>query len=305
MTQHRSGLFWRAVAAGLRRSGHVLTRISDRFYEKSRPKMSVAEHRLVDPNKAFRNCHAGKRCFVIGNGPSIKNQDLSLLHHELTFVMNGFWKHDVLKEWQPTYYFFSDAILFDRSRSSMEFFENVKQLVQGSTFFAPLSKRDAIVDEGLLPLDKTRFYAVLGRYLDEVEGDENFDLVRPLPDVLSVAQLALIAAIYMGCSPIYLMGVDYDWLSHHGNGAFYFFPGLTLTNHPEAAGKLGPYDQEMQSLVKVWKGYRKIAAFAEAKGSRILNATHGGFLDVFERASYESLFDSTVSSGIRLDGKRT
>jgi len=38
--------------------------------------------------KKFQNLYDGKRCFVIGNGPSLKNTDLSLLKDEYTFGMN-------------------------------------------------------------------------------------------------------------------------------------------------------------------------------------------------------------------------
>src|SRR5882724_8342937 len=274
--------FWRATASVLRRSGKTLSTVSDWAYWRSRPSLPATERKLIEANVSFRNCHAGKRCFIVGNGPSIKNQDLSRLKNEITFVMNGFWKHEVIQEWQTTHYFLADAVFFDRSAQSRQFFENVRDRVYRTTFFAPLTQRTVIVEEGLLPLELTRFYAPLGRYIDEVDDEKHFDLTHQVPDVLSVAQIALLAAIYMGCSPIYLMGQDYDWLSHHGEGAFYFFPGLTLTNHPGAAGKLDSYDREMESMLKVWKGYRKLSAAAEQRGIQILNATHGGFLDVFE-----------------------
>ena len=37
---------------------------------------------------AFRDRHAGDRCFIIGNGPSLQNTDLSRLRHENTFGLN-------------------------------------------------------------------------------------------------------------------------------------------------------------------------------------------------------------------------
>jgi hypothetical protein len=286
-------LFWRAIASGLRNTGRVLTNTSDRVYEKARPTFSNEERKLIEANEVFRNRHQGRRCFIIGNGPSIAHQDLAPLDQDITFVMNGFWKHEVVSEWQPTYFFFADTVLFDRSEPSKQFFDNVRQVIHGSTFFAPLTQRSLILEENLLPPSSTRFYAPLGRYLHDLDTFENFELTKKVPDVLSVAQLALLAAIFMGCSPIYLMGMDYDWLSHRGANAFYFFPGLTLNNHPDAAGKLYAYDEEMESLVKVWKGYRKLDSFAQTKDIKIFNATHGGFLDVFERVSYQSLVDLT------------
>ena len=36
----------------------------------------------------FQDIHAGKRCFILGNGPSLKQTDLSKLKNEFTFGMN-------------------------------------------------------------------------------------------------------------------------------------------------------------------------------------------------------------------------
>src|SRR4051794_30859438 len=45
---------------------------------------------VLKRNEIFRNRHKGKSCFVLGNGPSLKNQDLAPLVNELTFVTNTF-----------------------------------------------------------------------------------------------------------------------------------------------------------------------------------------------------------------------
>jgi len=37
----------------------------------------------------FRDKHKGERCFIIGNGPSLRNTDISLLEDEITFGVNG------------------------------------------------------------------------------------------------------------------------------------------------------------------------------------------------------------------------
>ena len=99
----------------------------------------------------------------------------------------------------------------------------------------------------------------------------------------------------MGCSPIYLMGLDHDWLAHRGQDT-HFFSGRSIENHETATGELcTPYDADMQALWKLWQGYRKLKSLAEARGIRILNATAGGFLDVFERLDYKSLFGPALT----------
>src|SRR5260221_13131801 len=40
---------------------------------------------------AFKDIHKGERAFIIGNGPSLKQTDLSKLKNEITFCMNRFY----------------------------------------------------------------------------------------------------------------------------------------------------------------------------------------------------------------------
>ncbi len=249
---------------------------------------------LLERNARFRGCHQGTRCFVIGNGPSLNSQDLSLLTGEITFVVNAFWKHPVLDRWQPTYYLLSDPLYFDGSELAREFYANLRARVNSSTFFVPHYGQDLIERESLLPVDSTHFVAFSGELEDGLRG---VDLTRPLPGIGLVTQLAIMLAVYMRCSPIYLLGCDHDWLAHRGTFRD-FYPGVDLPNHPGINCDLGAreYDLVMELSLKGWRGYRRLGALAESAGVKILNATEGGFLDVFERVGYETLFDSKESA---------
>ena len=238
-------------------------------------------------NSVFHNKHKGERCFVIGNGPSLKKQDLDLIQSETTFVVNGFWKHPSVKHSQPTYYFICDPIFFDGSSVANNFFQDLRQHIFASRFFVPSRSYNVVVEQSLLPSDLTSYVAFSERMLGDNPADE-FDLTKPVPGVQTVPQLAILAAIYMGFSEIYLIGLDHDWLARTQAGGYNFFEGLTM-NHPEAISEPVPYDMEMKSMLKVWQGYHGLNLKAKESGSRILNATHGGFLDVFPRVSYESL----------------
>ena len=54
------------------------------------PGMAIHPWRLDSNHRLgqYQNRYTGKRCFVIGNGPSLKNTELSLLKDEYTFGMN-------------------------------------------------------------------------------------------------------------------------------------------------------------------------------------------------------------------------
>ena len=50
---------------------------------------------------SFKNIHAGERCFLVGNGPSINKTDLSLLKNENTFGFSRVYFHETFS---PKYY---------------------------------------------------------------------------------------------------------------------------------------------------------------------------------------------------------
>jgi hypothetical protein len=54
--------------------------------------------------------------------------------------------------------------------------------------------------------------------------------------------------------------------------------------------KLEPLAAVYEWAAMVWKAYEHIQKMASSRGVSILNATHGGQLDVFDRVDYGSLF---------------
>ena len=59
---------------------------------------------ILDGNKKFKDTHRGERCFIVGNGPSIKQQDLSLLKDEIVFCVNQCVRNEQFTAMNPQYY---------------------------------------------------------------------------------------------------------------------------------------------------------------------------------------------------------
>lgn len=256
---------------------------------RMRERRTLARSReLLAPNAELRDRHAGQRCFVIGNGPSLASHDLAPLADEVTFAASGFWKHPIVERWQPTYYCFADPLFFDGTEPSRAFFADLRTRIRSSTFLVPLEAARAVAEQELLPAGSTRYVAFSGELREGLAGRP--DLTRAVPGVINVVLLSIMAAMHMGCSRIYLIGLDHDWLSHRGKVG-HFYASRTIERHAEAPTRLSAWSYKllMENQLDLWRSYEAILAVAERCGIRIVNATDGGFLDVFERERYEDV----------------
>ncbi len=271
----------------LQRTGRTLVKAGQLL--APRPKLTKAERELLERNRVFKDRHRGKRAFVIGTGPSLQDQDISALASEITYVMSGFWKHESTKYWQPTYYCLSDPIYFDGSEHMRSFFRSLNEHIRDSTFFVPAFGRSVVVEQGLLPEDRTYWLSFAGE-LNTV-ASPSIEFTDSIPSAMTISQLCLMAAIYMGCSPIYLLGLDHDWLSHRNQHQHFYQGHAGLESHPEVKPSLSDhsYRTVMECALIIWEGYEILNELARRRGITILNATNGGFLDVFERVDYRDV----------------
>ncbi|HEY0740052.1 MAG TPA: hypothetical protein VGD40_01270 [Chryseosolibacter sp.] len=248
--------------------------------------LTPEERAILQRNAKFKDKHKGKRAFVIVTGPSLANQDISWLGDEVTFVVSGFYKHESVKVWQPTYYCIADAYFFNGKPDSLKFFDNLKTVITKSIFFIPLFRGYAANKRhGLLPQDQTFYIANAGL------PNHKIDMTGVVQSFQSVSAFALAQAIYMGCSPIYLMGFDHDWLANRGMDKHFYkdsiVQGTPGSTKPLSA--LKSYDEDVRTVLTLWKNYRALDYIARKRNIKIYNATGGGYLDVFEYARFEDL----------------
>lgn len=252
--------------------------------------LSRDERERLGRNRDLKGRHAGRPAFVIGNGPSLANVDLAPLKDQITFVSNAFWKHPIVDHWQPTYYGIVDPMLLDGSDAMRLFFEEMRRRILSSSFLVPLYVHEHLPTLSLieqaswLPTAQTYFVAMGGSLADEEPHEVDATLL--LPAVLNVAQFSIMMALFMGCKPIYLLGLDHDWLAKPGPDQHFYEGTAGLELHPtilqtEASET---YWVEINRCAHLWKGYEHLAALAGRMRVPIINVTAGSFLDVFPRA---------------------
>lgn len=258
-------LIQRARTAGW----HLARRVLDPLWWRS------AEGRRNQARlSALRGCHTGRRCFVLGNGPSIKLTDVRRLKDEITIGSNALFLLFEFMGFAPTFLTCEDLLVAeDRSREL--------NATRGTTKIFPRDLAYCLkADECTLYANFVRNYPGFPRF------SEHFDRICYWGGTVSMMNLQL--AYFLGCAPIYLIGFDHsyvvpDKLTHvmvsDRDDVNHF--------HPDYFGK--GYRWHDPRVDKMELGYRAARAFLEERGVRVYNATAGGRLEVFERVAYDEI----------------
>ena len=73
---------------------------------------SIRDRKILSRNLELKNKYAGRRCFLIGAGPSVANIDFSKLSREYTFVVNDFEKNKQHRSLASKFHLISESNYF-------------------------------------------------------------------------------------------------------------------------------------------------------------------------------------------------
>jgi hypothetical protein len=166
----------------------------------------------LQKNSEFKNLHKGQRCFIVGNGPSLKDEDLSTLKEEVVFTVNKIANLPQFNEMKTNYHFWADPAFFALSPDNEEDLELVKTFFAIRTeannpiCFLPSFAGDFIKNFNVKEKLNIRIYSAQLPFLDG--ENQEIDFTKPTFGYQNVVQFAIAMAIYMGFSEIYLLGCD-------------------------------------------------------------------------------------------------
>lgn len=227
--------------------------------------------------RKLQNKFAGKRCFIIGNGPSLRAEDLEKLRDEYTFAFNRIYYIFDQTSWRPTFYCTQDAKIARASAAE------IREKIQTPYLFAPVN---LAWYEGV---DIETDYFFSPRQAGENVPEFREDIPHYVGVGNTVAYTAIQLAAYMGFSEIYLLGVDHSFRTYQDKN------GCIVTDPNARDYFTDQYNQDKDQLF-VPKldvstlSYMAAQAYAEKHPVTIYNATRGGKLEVFPRVEFDGLF---------------
>ena len=233
---------------------------------------------------SLKDAHKGEKCIVVGNGPSLKAEDLQRIYEKgvVTFATNRVFKIFDQTDWRPTYYVSEDILLMKDAQKIIQ-----EMPVKGR--FIPINLKWF---EGVDIPNADYFYI---EYKDSLP--ETFTLSTDIPHCIrcrgTVTVTCLQLAIYMGFSKIYLIGVDHSFakmFDKNGNVVI----DETIQNHFTKDYDTGIFDQGFH-VDEATEAYMDVERLSRKLGSfRIFNATRGGKLEVYERVDLDKLMQEDI-----------
>lgn len=240
------------------------------------------ERRLLE----LKNRYAGRRAFVIGNGPSLRQTDITKLAGEITIGSNGIFLLTEEKGFRPTFYTVEDVLVAeDRAAPICQY--------RGTT--------------KIIPLDLSRWLRRDGDtvYVNFVRYPPSFPRFSPAFEQYAywggtVTFLNLQLAYYLGIREVYLIGVDH---SYHSPAKVDEVKGTVITSrsvdinhfHPDYFGP--GYRWHDPKVQRMEEAYMEADRFFKSHGGVIYNATIGGQLEVFPRVEFGRVVEGNVSKG--------
>jgi hypothetical protein len=227
---------------------------------------------------ALKDIHKDRRCFIIGNGPSLKIADLEKLGQEITFAVNKIYLAFDQTNWRPSYYVVTDGLVAKQN------YHEINEL-----FGFPKLISSWATERWYTPFKNAIYFRYKGyETYPEPPGFEK-NIIDKIYAGRTVVYACLQLACFMGIKEIFLLGIDFNFVepSNMNNGIL------------SSEGEVNHFHPDYRKIGEKWFDpkieYQK-KAFQVADesiiqlGGRIYNATRGGKLEIFRRVDFDSLF---------------
>lgn len=225
----------------------------------------------------LKDKYRGERCFIIGNGPSLKDTDVSKLKDEYTFGMNRIYL--AFDDWG----FQTSFLVCVNSLVIEQVYQDFQQLKMPK-FFSWRSR------ELLYPNGEMDAYT---HFLFTTYTGPKFaqDVTGRMWEGATVTFACLQLAFHMGFEKAVLIGVDHSFAAKGEPNKTVVSQGDDLSHFdPKYFGK--GFRWQLPDLDTSEQGYWLSRQAYEAAGRQVVDATIGGKLQVFPKVDYNSLFEA-------------
>lgn len=230
--------------------------------------------------KEFQGKYSGRRCFIIGNGPSLCNQDLNRLKDEISFAANRIYRIYDQCIWRPTFWMCVDPYIIRDDHKIIEGLPGLK-------FISDQCKRYGVKSDETLYMIHNHQPYYINKYSERIKVPFSSDVSKRFEAGETVTYNAIQFAAYMGFREMYLLGVDHSYSqTMDSKGKLRINKGIK-----DYFGDVKTEKYNIQNYTVSTNAYRSALAYGNEHGIAIYNATRGGKLDIFPRVRLEDVLE--------------
>lgn len=240
---------------------------------------------------SLKNKHKGKRCFVIGNGPSLKIEDLNKIasNRDISIASNKIYLCFNSTNWRPNYYTVADLLVAQQNIKKIKNLDLIK--IFPDHFMPILGKNGDSNKQGI-----HLFFRMLPLKMDRNGNSTPNFSENPLNGFYigeTVTNLNIQLANYLGCNPIYVIGIDGIYNLSSSRQDHPIFKQVMIST-----GESNHFLPNYRDVGEAWcipktqeheKSYVHAAYFLKSKGVNIYNASRTTIIKAFERIDLESI----------------
>lgn len=256
---------------------------------------------ILKCNAQFQNAYFGKRCFVLGNGPSLNSFDLSILKDEITFTVNQLSNNPQFNQIRTNFHVWTDERFFDLNENNLgdmellETMRNVRTDNNNPTVFYEYGAKN-MIDKFDLDKELNIYYFKETRLkLSNIQWDCDFSKVTP--GFSTVIHYIICLAMYMGFREIILLGCDCTSIiniveDRLGNAEQFKYAFEISENEKKRREKLHSFSSirdELNWQVAMFDDYELLNKLCCSRGVKLLNATNPSLLECIEKVTLNDL----------------
>lgn len=248
----------------------------------------------ISKNLNYKNKYKNKRCFILGNGPSLNDVNFSDLEDEYVFTVNQIARHDNFDKLKTNFHIIADPQFHRLDLNDNKDLEVAKNLSKINTennkptCFISYEAVEFCEDNDIFnDLNFCYFYAK--RTLPR-NYKHNIDYTKNSFAYINVVLLAISYAIFMGFSEIYLLGCDCTVMNDAvklriGEQCDNYAYDVSYNENKRLKEHILKYEIEHQfrSTVEMFNSYKKLNNYCKRKNIKLINCSSTTILDSVPR----------------------
>lgn len=240
-------------------------------------------YKYIVKNRNLKGIHRGERCFIVLNGPSLNNYDLTRIKNEFTICTNYFYQTDYFDAINPNYYCITDSNFFNVKKNfeQIDHVENILRTGNDCKFIFNIKYVESFKMTDTV-------YVTYSKHMPNILNTAN-RLESFSSNFISVSLYAMNVAIYLGFSEIFLLGYDFEpgILSH-------FYKDNDAESKSKEKQKLETSKEDVcskywQYAIAQYQNYY-FNDFAKRKGVKIFNCNKSSNVRSYDFIDYEKIF---------------